>query len=77
MRCAKWMSYSVEYFVRKCGIYFYGNWNSDNEQRQKKMLTLYIVFFLSQYTDLFYLRIWFIFIDFSSDGGSPLVAMHL
>ena len=68
---------SVEYFVRKSGFYFYCTWNSDNEQRQKKMLTLYKVFFLSQYTDLFYLLIWFIFINFSSDGGSPLAAMHL
>ena len=46
MRCTKWMSHSVQYFVRKCGIYFYCNWNCDNEQWQKKMLTLYIVFFL-------------------------------
>ena len=30
------MSYSVEYFVRKFGFYFYYTWNSDSEQRQKK-----------------------------------------
>ena len=71
------MSHSVQYFVRKFGFYLLYTWNSDNEQRQKKMLTLYIVFFLSQYTDLFYLLIWFIFINFSSDGISPLAAMHL
>ena len=67
---------SVEYFIRKFGLYFYYTWNSDSEQRQKKMRTLYKVF-LSQYTDLFYLLIWFIFIDSSSDGISPLAAMHL
>ena len=35
------MSYSVQYFLRKFGFYLQYTWNSDNEQWQKEMLTLY------------------------------------
>ena len=67
------MSYPVEYFVRKFGFYFYYTWNSDSEQDADPTYS----FLLIKYTDLFYLLLWFIFINFSSDGMSPLAAMHL
>ena len=35
------MSYSVQYFLRTFGFYLQYTWNSDNEQWQKEMLTLY------------------------------------
>ena len=44
---------------------------------KKKMQSLYVVFLLSKYTDFFYSLIWFIVINFLSDGVSPLAAMHL
>ena len=43
----------------------------------KENAELIYIFFVTKYTDIFYLLIWFIFINFWSDGISPLAAMHL
>ena len=48
MSCTKGKGYPVEFFVREFGFYFQYTWNSDSEQKQKKMRTLDIVFFISK-----------------------------
>ena len=46
MSFTKGISYSVEYFIRKFCFHLLYTWNIGSEQREKKMLTLYIAYFL-------------------------------